>query len=86
MAKHALDENRNRREPERPLLQVGHINAGKKFRDVELTLATVALPAAIVGVDVNVQIDIARLHPPIDERLAAIVERASHAELQGHVK
>ena len=44
----------------------------------------VALPAAVIGVDVNIEIDVARLHPPIDERLAAIVERARHAEFQSH--
>ena len=40
----------------------------------------VALPAAVIGIDVYVQIDVPRFDPAIDERLATIVERARHAE------
>ena len=80
MAKHALDEDRNRRQSQSSLFQIGHVDAGEKFRDVELSLARIALPATVIGVNVNFQVDVTRLDPPIDERLASVIERASHAE------
>src|SRR6266542_1712039 len=80
MAKHALDDARNRRQSQSSLFQIGHVDTGEKFRDVELSLARVALPATIVRVDVNFQVDVTRLDPSIDERLASVIERASHAK------
>ena len=53
------------------LLQVGHVNAGEKLANVELALANIALPAAVVGIDVNRQIDVSRFHSAIDQRPAA---------------
>jgi hypothetical protein len=66
------------------MFQVGHVDAGEKFHYVELSFAPVALPAAVIGVDVDFQIDVARLDPPIDKRLAPIVQAAGHAEFQSH--
>jgi hypothetical protein len=86
VAKHALDENRDRREPKRPLLQIGQVDAGKKFDNVELPIPAIALPAPVIGVNVNFQIDVARLHSPIDERLASVVQTARHTELQSHTE
>jgi len=62
------------------LLQIGYVNAGKKLGNVEVSSARGPLPAAIVRVDIDRQIDVTRLDPAVDERLAAIVQRASHIE------
>ena len=85
VAKHALDEDRDRRQSECPLLQVGQVNAGEKLTDVELAVANIALPAAVVGIDVNRQIDVPRLHGAVDQRPAAIVLRAGHSKFQSHL-
>src|SRR6185503_10196901 len=84
MAKHPFHKNRNRRKPQGPLLQIGHINAGEKFCHIESAMTPIALAAAVIRVDLNFQIDVAWPYPSVDERLAAIVKRAGHAEFQWH--
>src|SRR6185503_5355670 len=84
MAKHPFHKNRNRRKPQGPLLQIGHINAGEKFCHIESAMTPIALAAAVIRVDLNFQIDVVRPYPSVDERLAAIVKRAGHAEFQWH--
>lgn len=85
VAKHSFDKNRDGCESQRSLLQVGHVDAGKKLGDVEFSLAALALAAPVIGVDVNIQINVARLHAPVDERLASIIEPTGHVEVQSHV-
>src|SRR5690349_24974000 len=84
MPKHPFNKDRDCSKSEGLLLQIGDIDAGKKFCDVEFSRSRIALSAAIVRVDVNIQIEVPRLDPAIDQRLSTIVQRAGHAQLQGH--
>jgi hypothetical protein len=67
------------------VLKIGHVNAGEKLPDVEIAVANVPLPAPIVGINLNVEFDIACFDHTVDQWPAAVTLRASHGKFQRHL-
>jgi len=79
MTKHPFDKNRDGRQSEGLLLEIGDIDAGEKFCNIEFSLARIALSASIIGIDVNIQLEVPCLDPTVDQRLSTVIQGAGHA-------
>src|SRR5690242_1085418 len=83
MAKHPLDENRNRRVTESLIVQVGDICGGVKFDAVEFPSIDLRLSSRTF-VDADLEIDAFGLDGAVDQRAGAVVRTAGHGKSQRH--
>jgi hypothetical protein len=86
MAEHALDEDRDRGEAQRPERQVGDVTADVEFGDVERAARGLRLTRIVVRVHGDGEGDALGLHRAVDQCPAAVVWTAGHREVQRHVQ
>jgi hypothetical protein len=73
MPEHALYKYGNAGEPERLIGQVGNVQTGIELNNIKLSYPRLGLPARIVGINLNLEINPFRFNSAVNQRLSAVI-------------